>query len=156
MPESLTRLLSVRVDPLLDAGAVMPQTRQGADPGYVDMRPGGPSSFRPVVDVPSASYVLEGVDLGADLLNVAPRDALLRILDAGRSPLTLEEGVAVLLAHPGILRERNCYQMLGSRAGDKRIPSLWVTKDGRPRLGWCWEGAPHTWLGAASCTARTP
>ena len=85
---------------------------------------------------------------------MAPRDALAAILDAGRSPLTLEEGVAVLLAHPGILRERNCYQMLGSRAGDKRIPSLWVTKDGRPRLGWCWEGTPHTWLGAASCARR--
>jgi hypothetical protein len=142
------------VDPRLDAEAAMPRTRQGEHPGYVDMRPVGPSSFHPVIDVPPAPYVLEGIDLGPDLLNVAPRDALIRILEAGRSPLTLEEGVAILLAHPGILRERNCYQMLGSRAGDKRIPSLWVTKEGRPRLGWCWEGTPHTWLGAASCTAR--
>jgi hypothetical protein len=147
-------LLSIRVDPLLDAEAAMPHTRQGQHPGYVDMRPVLPSSFRPVADVPSEPYDLEGVDLGADLLDVAPRDALSTILEAGRSPLTLEEGVAVLLAHPGILRERNCYQMLGSRAGDKRIASLWVTRDGRPRLGWCWEGTPHTWLGAASCAAR--
>jgi hypothetical protein len=151
---TLAPMPTVRLDPSLDAEATMPRTRQGEDPGYVDMRPVRPSAFRPVVDVPSSPYDLEGVDLGADLLNVAPRDALSAILDAGRSPLTLEEGVAVLLAHPGILRERNCYQMLGSRAGDKRIPSLWVTKDGRPRLGWCWEGTPHTWLGAASCAAR--
>ena len=151
---TLATLSPVRVDPSLDAEAAMPLTRQGTHAGYVDVRPGGPSAFRPVVDVPAGPYDLEGIDLGADLLNVAPRDALAAILDAGRSPLTLEEGVAVLLAHPGILRERNCYQMLGSRAGDKRIPSLWVTKDGRPRLGWCWEGTPHTWLGAASCAAR--
>ena len=133
----------------------MARTRQGHHTGYVDMRPLQPSSFRPIVDVPAKPYVVEGIHLGADLLDVAPRDALLRIVAAGRSPLTLEEGVAVLLAHPGLLREQNCYQMLGSRAGDKRIPSLWVTKDGRPRLGWCWEGTPHTWLGAASCAART-
>lgn len=148
-------MLTVSVDPHLDAEEAMGRTRQGAHAGYVDMRPVGPSSFRPVVDVPATPYLLEGVDLGQDLLDVAPQDALLRILAAGRSPLTLQEGVAVLLAHPGILRERNCYQMLGSRAGDKRIPSLWVTKAGRPRLGWCWEGTPHTWLGAASCAART-
>ena len=154
MPQ-IPSLQDVRVDPLLDVEAVMPQARQGARRGYVDMRPLRPSSFRPVVDVPSAPYRLEGVDLGADLLDVAPRDALTRILASGRSPLTLEEGVALLLASPGVLRERNCYQMLGSRAGDKRIPSLWVTKDGRPRLGWCWEGNPHTWLGAASCSARS-
>ena len=155
MPETALPILSVRVDPQLDAEAEMPRTRQGANAGYVDMRPVRPSSFRPVVDVPPVPYLVEGIDLGAGLLDVAPRDALLRIVDAGRSPLTLEEGVALLLAHPGLLRERNCYQMLGSRAGDKRIPSLWVTKDGRPRLGWCWEGTPHTWLGAASCSART-
>jgi hypothetical protein len=155
MPDTVPPVLSVLVDPRLDAEKAMPLARQGTHAGYVDMRPVRPSAFRPVVDVPAEAYVLEGIDLGADLLDVPPRDALIRIIDAGRSPLTLEEGVAILLAHPGILRERNCYQMLGSRAGDKRIPSLWVTKDGRPRLGWCWEGTPHTWLGAASCTART-
>jgi hypothetical protein len=154
VPGIPSQSMSVRVDPHLDAEAAMTDTRQGVHPGYVDMRPVRPSSFRPVVDVPSSPYVLDGIDLGGDLLDVAPREALVRILDAGRSPLTLEEGVSVLLAHPGILRERNCYQMLGSRAGDKRIPSLWVTKAGRPRLGWCWEGTPHTWLGAASCAAR--
>ncbi len=154
MPDLPDPFPAVHVDPSLDAEAAMPHTRQGEHPGYVDMRPVHPSAFRPVVALPQAPYDLEGVELGADLLNVAPRDALAAILEAGRSPLTLEEGVAVLLAHPGILRERNCYQMLGSRAGDKRIPSLWVTKDGRPRLGWCWEGTPHTWLGAASCAGR--
>lgn len=155
MAEPVPQELSVHVNPTLDPAVAMALTRQDQHAGYVDMRPLQPSAFVPVVDVPAVPYVLEGIDLGADLLDIAPRDALLKILDAGRSPLTLEEGVAVLLAHPGILRGRNCYQMLGSRAGDRRIPSLWVTKAGRPRLGWCWEGTPHSWLGAASCAART-
>ncbi|WP_422678000.1 DUF5701 family protein [Blastococcus brunescens] len=24
----------------------------------------------------------------------------------------------------------------------------------RPRLGWCYQGAPHSWLGTASCAGR--
>lgn len=151
-----SRIGSVRVARSLDASTAMPTTRQGARPGYVDMRPLAPSDFRPTIDLPLTDYLLEDVDLGGDLLNVAPQDAERSILAAGRSTLTLEEGVAILLAHPGILRSANCYQMLASSAGDRRVPSLWVTREGRPRLGWCWRGTPHTWLGAASCAARTP
>ena len=60
---------------------------------------------------------------------------------AGRSPLTIAEGVAVLVSDPGVLRSRNCFSLLGSRAGDKRVPALWVSAR-RPRLGWCYQGAP--------------
>ncbi|MDO8309996.1 MAG: DUF5701 family protein [Actinomycetota bacterium] len=147
---------SVLIDPLLDAALAMGQTRQGSKAGYVGLDPREPGDFTPTVDLPAGAYEIEDVDLGSDLLNVAPRDALRAILAAGRSPLTLVEGVCVLLAHPGILREANAFQMLSSRAGDKRIASLWVTQQGRPRLGWCWEGAPHAWMGAASCARRTP
>jgi uncharacterized protein DUF5701 len=52
-----------------------------------------------------------------------------------------------------VLRSRNCFSLLGSRAGDKRVPALWVSSR-RPRLGWCYQGAPHTWLGTASCAGR--
>lgn len=146
----------VRVSVSLDATAAMPDTRQGGKSGYVDMRPLGPASFLPTIELPASDYLLEGIDLGGDLLNVCPQDAETIIHAAGRSTLTLEEGVAVLLAHPGILRSANCFQMLASSAGDRRVPSLWVTREGRPRLGWCWRGTPHTWLGAASCADRTP
>jgi Family of unknown function (DUF5701) len=84
---------------------------------------------------------------------VTPDDALPRIAAAGRSPLTIEEGIAVLTHHPGILRSRNAFSLPGSRRGDKRVPALWTSK-GRPRLGWCWAGNPHTWLGSASCGSR--
>jgi hypothetical protein len=97
--------------------------------------------------------VIEDVDTGAATLGVRPDDALPQILAAGRTPLTLEEGLAVVLQHPEWLRERNCFELLGSRAGDKRVTGLWLSK-GAPRLGWCWGGNPHTWLGMASAGAR--
>jgi NhaA family Na+:H+ antiporter len=43
--------------------------------------------------------------------------------------------------------------LLGSRAGDRRVPALWLRR-GHPKLGWCWAGNPHTWLGSASCGGR--
>lgn len=146
----------VRVIRGIDVTAAMTQTRQGTHDGYVDMRPLDPDAFAPTIPLPEGDYWLEDIDLGHDLLNVSPQEAERVIESAGRSPLTLEEGVGVLLAHPGVLRTANCYQMLASSAGDRRVPSLWVTKEGRPRLGWCWRGTPHTWLGAASCARRTP
>ena len=90
----------------------------------------------------------------AATLNVRPDDALPQILAAGRTPLTLQEGLAVVLQHPEWLRDRNCFELLGSRAGDKRVTGLWLSK-GAPRLGWCWGGNPHTWLGMASAVRRT-
>jgi hypothetical protein len=124
--------------------------------GFVGMDPTAPSDYEPIseVDVPgSASYRLIDVDTGADLFGVPPDEALPLILARGRSPLTIEEGVAVLLQDPDVLKERNAFSLLGSRRGDRRVPALWRS-GGRPRLGWCWAGAPHSWLGSASCAER--
>jgi hypothetical protein len=124
-------------------------------PGFTTMDDDDLARFRPLpeLDVPSGPYLLMDVDTGPDTLNLAPAQALPQIEEAGRSPLTLAEGLAVLVSDPGVLRSRNCFSLLGSRAGDKRVPALWVSAR-RPRLGWCYEGAPHTWLGSASCGAR--
>jgi hypothetical protein len=113
------------------------------------------AAFRPLpeLDVPTGPYLLLDVDTGADTLGVPPGEVLPRISGAGRTPLTIAEGLALLVTEPGILRSRNCFSVLGSRAGDKRVPALWVSNR-RPRLGWCWQGAPHTWLGSASCAGR--
>lgn len=123
--------------------------------GFTTMDDADLARFRPLpeLDVPGAPYLLVDVDTGADTLNLPPADALPQIAEAGRSPLTLAEGLALLVSHPGVLRARNAFSLLGSRAGDKRVPALWVSKR-RPRLGWCWQGAPHSWLGSASCGAR--
>jgi hypothetical protein len=111
--------------------------------------------FQPLPDlhVPPTPYLLLDVDPGADTLDVPPAEVLPALSAAGRTPLTIAEGLALLLSDPGVLRGRNCFSLAGSRADDKRVPALWVSAR-RPRLGWCYQGAPHTWLGTASCADR--
>jgi hypothetical protein len=125
--------------------------------GYVDTTPVDPSDFVPIagLSIPvSPAYVMLDVDTGVDTLNVTPDDALVTILERGRSPLTVDEGVALFTHHPDILQTHNAYSMLGSRRGDKRVTAIWNSK-GRARLGWCWAGNPHSWLGSASCRERS-
>jgi hypothetical protein len=112
-------------------------------------------SYRPIdgVEVASRPYLLVEVSTGPETLNVPPGDALPMIRGAGRTPLTVDEGVALVTQLPESLTEHNAFQAVGSRADNKRIPSFWMSK-GAPRLGWCWEGNPHTWLGSASAARR--
>lgn len=119
------------------------------------MHPVSPNEFTPIaeVELPDApAYRLVDVDTGVEFLDVTPSDALPQILERGRSPLTIDEGIAVLLHSPDVL-EKTAFSLLGSRRGDRRVPALWLSS-GRPRLGWCWAGAPHPWLGSASCAER--
>jgi hypothetical protein len=147
---------------VLAKGLVSPEaavgvTELGGKRGFTTTEPGDLARFTPIdgVDIPAAAvYIVTDVDSGSQTLNVPPEDALPSILGAARSPVTLEEGVAVVTHFPEVLRERNCFSMLGSRCGDRRVTALWVSK-GRPRLGWCWAGAPHSWLGSASCAGRS-
>ena len=123
--------------------------------GFTTMEPEDVARFRPLPDleVPTAPYLLLDVDTGIETLGLNPAEALPQLVARGRSPLTVAEGLAVLVSDPGILKARNAFSLLGSRAGDKRVPALW-TSARRPRLGWCYQGAPHTWLGSASCAGR--
>jgi hypothetical protein len=123
---------------------------------FTDMAADDIERFTPIegITLPAgAAYLLVDIDLGRDTLNATPDDALPTITAAGRSPLTLEEGIALVTHYPEVLKTHNCFSLLGSRCGDRRVPALWVSR-GRPRLGWCWAGNPHTWLGSASCAGR--
>jgi hypothetical protein len=93
------------------------------------------------------------VDTGKDTVNVTPVDALQQIETRDRSPLTIEEGIAVITHFPEAVAKNAGFSLLGSRCGDRRVPALWISQ-GRPKLGWCWAGNPHTWLGSASCGRR--
>lgn len=127
----------------------------GGKRGWTDMAD-ELSAYRPIqgVEVPDApAYLLLDVDTGRDTLNTPPDGALPAITARGRTPLTIDEGVALVTMYPDVFETRNAFQALGSRAPDKRIPSFWVSK-GAPRLGWCWAGNPHSWLGAGSAAAR--
>ncbi len=128
--------------------------------GIVDMYPLQPDDFTPIADVqlPSGeAYLLIDVDTGRDFLNVSPEAALAAIGARGRTPLTLDEGVALTVQVPQLLTDKtryNAIQMPGSRKpGDQRVPSIWFSK-GAPRLGWCWDRNIHTWLGSASAARR--
>ncbi len=113
--------------------------------------------FQPIeaVELPAApAYLALDLDLGAEYRNVTPEDALREILAAGRSPLTLDEGIALMLAQPEAIAPNWGFSLAGSRCGDQRVPALWVS-EGRPKLGWCWDRNPHTWLGTASCASRS-
>jgi hypothetical protein len=127
----------------------------GGRPGFTTMEPDDLARFEPTdaVELPVAqAYRLVDVDPGREFLGVTPDEALPRILERGRSPLTIEEAIAFVGQHPVVL-ERDRFSILGSRCGDRRVPAIWVSER-RPRLGWCYAGAPHGWLGSASCAER--
>lgn len=120
------------------------------------MTPDDLETFVPIdaVELPDApAYLAVDVDLGAGSRNVRPEDALRGILEAGRSPLTLDEGIALVLQQPEVIARNWGFSMAGSRRGDQRVPAFWIS-EGRPKLGWCWDRNPHTWLGTASCARR--
>jgi len=113
------------------------------------------AAFRPLpeLDVPAAPYLLLDVDPGTATLGMPPAEAVEKIAADGRSPLTVAEGLGVLVSDPGVLRSRNCFSLIGSRAAAGRVPALWISAL-RPRLGWCHPAEPHAWLGTASCAGR--
>lgn len=134
----------------------MPLVAAKGKAGRVDMTPVAPADFAPIPDVvpPAApAYLLLDVDLGARFRSIRPEDALVTLRAEGRTPLTIDEGVSLLLQLPDALLTRTAFSLLASRRADQRVPALW-TSYGAPRLGWCWDRNPHTWLGSASAARR--
>ncbi|WP_018635521.1 DUF5701 family protein [Parafrankia elaeagni] len=129
-----------------------------ADAGIVDRNHGEdglrPYQPLPILNLPHAGvYLLTDIERGEEFRGIRPADALPAVLERGRSPLTIHEGIAVVTHFPEALEKNNCFMLSGSRRGDRRVPAMWIS--GRaPKLGWCWEGNPHTWLGTASAAAR--
>lgn len=115
-----------------------------------------------------ALYLMTAPDRGDDLRNTSPNETLPVLLDAGRSPMTIHEGISWLLHRPELLEPNYCFMTIGTRrpkktGWDARTPALWISggtgRDGRdrkdaPKLGWCWAGNRHTWLGFASVADR--
>lgn len=128
-------------------------------PGIVNMTPLQPQDFSPIseVNIPETSaYLLIDVQTGQEMLNVTPAEALKKMMSEGRTPLTIDEGVSLLTQFPETLTDKekfNAFSMLASRRNDKRVPAIWISYV-QPRLGWCWNENPHTWLGSASAKMR--
>jgi hypothetical protein len=131
---------------------------KGTKPGVVDRNHGeqGLAPYRPIeqVALPGAgAYLLLDVDRGEEFLGVRPEEALPVVLGRGRTPLTIEEGIALVTHAPQVLEKNRCFMLSGSRRGDRRVPAMWISERA-PKLGWCWDGNPHDWLGVASASGR--
>lgn len=134
----------------------MPLVELGGKHGFTRMEANDLKRFTPIegVEIPDGpAYLVADVDTGGGTLNVTPDEAIKTIVRENRSPLTIDEGVALVTHYPEVLDTKNCFSMLGSRCGDRRVTALWIS-GGNPRLGWCWAGNPHPWLGSASCASR--
>ncbi|GAB3566320.1 DUF5701 family protein [Amycolatopsis endophytica] len=136
----------------------MPRTtlHRGRLPGFVDhsFEPGSLERFAATVDLPAPdAYLLFDVERGEEFCGVVPNDAMETIAGRERTPLTIEEGIALVTHFPEVLVKNKCFSVGGSRCGDRRVPAIWISKRA-PKLGWCWQGNPHTWLGVASAGAR--
>jgi uncharacterized protein DUF5701 len=115
-------------------------------------------------------YLVHAPDRGDAMANWSPDEALPEIIAHGRTPLTLVEGLHWLLQQPETLERNRCFMTIGSRLRrpdgrlDTRTPAIWLSngtgRDGRerrdaPKIGWCWAGNRHTWLGFASAASRS-
>jgi len=155
------------------ASVLAPLLEHRGKPGFVVVDMTDVDGFAPIdgVEVPDeAVYAVAGPDRGDAMANWSPAEALPAITAAGRTPLTIGEGICWLLQAPDVLERNRCFMTIGSRlrrpdgALAARTPAIWLSngtgRDGRerrgaPKVGWCWAGNRHTWLGFASAAGRS-
>ncbi|MFE0701134.1 DUF5701 family protein [Streptomyces sp. NPDC058872] len=162
------------VDPnRVPASALAPLPDRDGKPGFVvvdmlDVDEFAPTDSAKVPDGPL--YLVTGIDRGDHMANWSPEEALPALTEAGRTPLLLTEGIHWVLQQPAALERNHCFMTIGARLRkpngtfDARTPAIWISngtgRDGRerrnaPKIGWCWWGNRHTWLGFGSATGRT-
>ena len=164
-------LLVVHPD-LAPASALVPLLRLNGKPGFVVTDMVDLDEFTPIAAVrlpDTPVYVVRDPDRGDAKANWSPDEALPAIADAGRTPLTLTEGLHWLLQRPDVLARGRCFMTIASRRRkpdgslDARTPAVWIsngtggdgpTNRNAPKVGWCWAGNRHTWLGFASASDR--
>ena len=156
---------------LAPASALTPLLRLDGKPGFVVEDMTDLDEFADIagVDIPDRPlYLVENVDRGDDLIGWTPNAALPELLARGRTPLTINEGISWLLQEPDRLEANRCFMCVGSRKRrgrglDARTPAIWISRGtgrdgvarrGAPKVGWCWAGNHHDWLGFASGVGR--
>ena len=105
------------------------------------------------VEIPeSLAYLALDVENGKAMLGRIPDKAVKQFKKEGRSPLTAEEGVAVILQHPEILKD-HYMDLPGSRRRGDEVAFLWLD-EGKPKLNWGWASSSDAKWGSASCGDR--
>jgi hypothetical protein len=161
-------LLAIHPD-LVAASVLTPLLSLSGKQGFLVVDMPDVDEFVPTVELPDAPvYLVDGLDRGDAMANWSPDEADPAIAAANRTPLTLTEGLHWLLQRPETLERGRCFMTIGSRKPkpnglDARTPAIWISngtgRDGAdnrnaPKVGWCWAGNRHTWLGFASAAAR--
>ncbi|MFJ4685059.1 DUF5701 family protein [Streptomyces sp. NPDC088789] len=164
-------LLAVHPD-RAPASALAPLLRRDDKPGFVVIDMPDVDDFTPLAPIapPEAPlYLLTDVDRGDHMANWSPDEALPALTEQARTPLLLTEGLHWVIQQPAALERNHCFMTIGSRLRkpsgtlDARTPAIWISngtgRDGRerrnaPKVGWCWAGNRHTWLGFASAQHR--
>jgi Family of unknown function (DUF5701) len=157
---------------LVPASMLAPLLNVDGKPGFVVVDMSDVDEFSPTMALPASPvYSVDGLDRGDAMSNWSPAEADPAIAAVGRSPLTLTEGLCWLLQRPEILERGRCFMTIGSRRHrpggglDPRTPAIWISngtgrdgadRRGAPKVGWCWAGNRHTWLGFASAAGRRP
>lgn len=143
---------------LISSEKMMEAVEKDGKNGVTILRPHTSVNFKTLNDIflPHPEiYLLVDIDRGKKNINLPPNEAMKLIKNEERSPLTIDEGIALVTQFPDFLMKNNCFSLLASRTGtDQRVPAIWINAKKHPNLGWCWDGNPHTWLGSASCLTR--
>ncbi|MEK7192099.1 MAG: DUF5701 family protein, partial [Patescibacteria group bacterium] len=137
---------------LLALGKKIPLMELKRKKGYTDL---DLSELKTVkgVDIPeSMAYLVVDVENGKVMLGKSVNEAVKQFEKEGRSPITAEEGVAIILQYPEILKD-HYMDLPGSRRGDDIVASLWLF-EGRPELYWSWASNSDAEWGSASCGSR--
>ncbi|MGH2997455.1 MAG: DUF5701 family protein, partial [Gaiellaceae bacterium] len=116
-------VIAVRTDAVARERA-MPLVELGGKQGFTSMEPTDLERFTPIEDVEvprGLAYLVADIDTGGGTLNFTPDEAMKSIVRENRSPMTIDEGIALLIHNPEVLETKNCFSLLGSRCGDRRV-----------------------------------
>jgi hypothetical protein len=171
LPDEPDAVLAVHPS-LVPAQRLATLLRHNGKPGFVVTDMTDLEQFLPITDVTVPNqplYLVHDIDRGDDMRNWSPDEALPAIIRLGRTPLTISEGISWLLQRPKLLEPNRCFMTIASRKPkgkhfDRRTPAIWISggtghdgtaNRGAPKVGWCWAGNRHTWLGFASARDRS-
>lgn len=169
LPHDRDGLIAVHPD-LVAPSRLTPKLSRSGKAGFVVVDMADLDAFSATVTIPgSPLYLVTDVERGDDYRNQSPDEVAPQIQARTRTPLTISEGISWLLQQPDLLEPNFCFMTPGSRLHkptgrlDARTPAIWISggtgrdgahAKGAPKVGWCWAGNRHTWLGIASCAGR--
>ena len=133
----------------------MPLIELEGKKGYTTMSSDTIKGFKPIdgVKIPNGrAYLAVDIETGKTTLGKTPDEAIKKIKAEDRSPLTLDETVALITHHPEIFKDHSVWAS-GSRHGDDGVAFVWLY-EGEPGLVWSYSVCSDSKWGSASCGSR--